>query len=403
MRTLPLLLTALLVSLTFACGTPEEQTPPPDAGVLLPPPDAGQVEVGPAWQFGTGEASSVTLTEIAGEGDGLLVPRDLAFNPMRPDELWVVNNGLDPVKGEDSTVIIHDASTDGRVAEHRKDAFAMHFMPFPSSIAFGANETTIGYEGTFATCHESRNTYEGQAAPNDFMGPALWSSHPDVFAMHDPHGLGSHLDMLHGSPDCMGIAWERDNVYWVFGGKAHDGQANQRPTPAIVRYDFALDHGIGADDHADGTIHQYMTNEVMREPGIPSHLIFDPASKLLYIADTGNGRVLALDTTSGTEGRNLQGQEPLVAYKEMTDAEVTVVIPPGQLIWPSGIELKDDLLFVSDNATGIISAFTLEGERVKQLDTGLGTGMLAGMAFGPDDKLYFVDMGFHRVLRIDPK
>jgi hypothetical protein len=39
---------------------------------------------------------------------------------------------------------------------------------------------------------------------------------------------------------------------------------------------------------------------------------------------------------------------------------------------------------------------------VSHLDTGLPSGAFSGLAFGPDGKLYFVDMIGHRVLRIDP-
>lgn len=68
----------------------------------------------------------------------------------------------------------------------------------------------------------------------------------------------------------------------------------------------------------------------------------------------------------------------------------------------SGIEVRGDLIYVSDNASGRISAFTKAGERVNWLDTDLPAGSLAGITFGPDDKLYFVDMLGDRVYRIDP-
>jgi hypothetical protein len=57
---------------------------------------------------------------------------------------------------------------------------------------------------TFATCQESRNTYNDQAPPNDFMGPTLWPADFDVYAHSNPEAvafvgsdLGSHIDMLH--------------------------------------------------------------------------------------------------------------------------------------------------------------------------------------------------------------
>ena len=60
------------------------------------------------------------------------------------------------------------------------------------------------------------------------------------------------------------------------------------------------------------------------------------------------------------------------------------------------------LLYVTDNASGWIHAFTLAGERVNYLDTGRGAGALAGIAFGPDGKLYLVDMLTDEIVRIDP-
>ncbi len=404
--------------LFIACGGlplgPENQTnsstnPPQDEVVENneTPEDPNEEQNKPAVpgaELGTGDRSpsSVTLTLIAGANHGLKRPRDLAFNPMRPDELWIVS------AEDDSVLIITDASKPTRKHERRKDGYAMHFMDNPSSIAFGAEPTTFGKSGTFGTCQESRNTYDGHATHNDFMGPALWSSDLSIFAKLDPFGLGSHIDMLHGSPDCMGIAHEIDNVYWVFGGKAHTGTTmaqKHTPVPAIVRYDFGADHGVGADDHADGQIHQYVTHQVKRVPGVPSHLEYRAANKMLYIADTGNARVAKLDTTSGTKGAALQGQEPLRGYYMMEGASLTDVVPAssGLVQQPSGLEIKNDLLYVSDNANGRITAFTLEGESVNHLNTGLGAGALAGMAFGPDGRLYFVDMESDRVFRIDPK
>jgi hypothetical protein len=341
--------------------------------------------------FGKADGASVkfTLTEIATARQGLDNPRDLAFNPLRPDELWVVNHG------DDSAVIIHDASTSRREAEKQKDAYALHFMARPTALAFGGNKTTIGRPGTFATCGESRNTYDDQALPNDFMGPTLWSSDLSVFAQFDPNGLGSHLDMLHNSPLCMGIAWEAGNAYWAFGGL--DG--------ALFRYDFNVDDGIGNDDHSDGTVRQYATGEVSYVKGVPSHLVYRSADKSLYVADTGNARIAKLDTTSGSKGRRLEIMEPMASAYEYDGAVLEDVVPAsaGQLQQPSGLELQGRYLYVSDNANGRISAFTFKGKLAKRIETGLPKGSLGGMAFGPDKKLYFVDMKKDRVLRIDPQ
>ncbi len=341
-------------------------------------------------ELGSGDhgEDSVDFTLIADEDSRLREPRDLAFNPLRDDELWIVNHA------DDSAVIVFHASTDERTSERRLDGYALHFFDAPSALAFGGAETTIGTDGTFATCGESRNDYNHQAEHNDFMGPALWSSDLSVFAMFNPNGLGSHLDMLHCSPLCMGIAHQEDNVYWAFDG-LHE---------AIVNYDFAQDDGIGNDDHSDGEAYRYVEGEVGYVEGVPSHVFYRAKDAMLYIADTGNARIARLDTTSGEPGARLTAFEPMEEYRRIDDAVIEDVVPASSelLEAPSGLEVRDELIYVSDNANGRISAFTLEGERVNWLDTGLAGGALGGMAFGPDDKLYFADSLGERVLRVDP-
>ena len=35
-------------------------------------------------------------------------------------------------------------------------------------------------------------------------------------------------------------------------------------------------------------------------PGVPSHMAYRSSDRVLYLADSGNGRIAKLDTTSGT-------------------------------------------------------------------------------------------------------
>ena len=373
------------------CGGSGSGTGPAASEDSQPPTEDAPAPVVRASELGSGDhsADSVVLTPIASSTERLAMPRDLAFNPLRPDELWVVN------MGDESVVIVHDTSTDTRTTERRKDGDASHFMAKPAALAFGADETTFGIPGTFASCGESHNTRDGTMPGDDFMGPALWSSDPSIFAKRNPHGLGSHLDMLHNSPLCMGIAHESANVYWTISGKSN----------AILKYDFKKDHGIGNDDHSDGECYEYARGAFKYVEGVPSHLAYRGADAMLFIADTGNARVAKLDTKSGTKGTKLISKEPMAGYFRMDAATLTDVVTAdsGMLTAPSGLELRNDFVYVSDNANGRISAFTLDGERVNWIDTGLPPGSLGGMAFGPDDKLYFVDMLGNRVLRIDPK
>src|SRR6056300_1144441 len=95
-------------------------------------------------------AEEVSWTLIGDESDGLNTPRDLGFNPERPGELWVSN------RTDDTTTIFFDAAQSNQSSENRLDPYAFHFMEEVSSLDFGAS-------GTFATCQESRNTYDDQA------------------------------------------------------------------------------------------------------------------------------------------------------------------------------------------------------------------------------------------------
>lgn len=369
-------LSLVLLAFSSSCGGsagPATTAEPPKPEVVLAPE--------------LGKKGAADLVELAGPDARLTHPRDLAFNPARSGELWVVNDG------DNSVVVVHDATGAAPTTERRIDPAADHFLHRPTSIAFGGEATTFGSTGTFGTCGESRNE-NGVEGGADFMGPVLWSSDLAIFAKKDPIGLGSHLDMLHNSPLCMGIAHETANVYWTLSGKSN----------AIVKYDFGADHDIGLDDHSDGASFEYVRTQVKYAPEIPSHLFFHPADGMLYIADTGNGRVAKLDTKSGVRGAKLATKElQKGGHYRMNEAALVDVVAPGVLTAPSGLEIHKDHLFVSDNATGKIVAFNLAGEQVNAFDTGLGAGALGGMNFGPDGKLYIVDMTGNRVFRVEPR
>jgi sugar lactone lactonase YvrE len=228
---------------------------------------------------------------------------------------------------------------------------------------------------------------------NLFMGPAMFTTDRTIFAKRVT-GLGSHYDMLHQTPFCRGIAHETANVYWTFN--AFDS--------SIDKYNFNKDHGPGEDDHSDGEIYRYVPGKVKgAEDGTPSHLVLDPNDQFLYVADTGNGRIVRLDTTKGEKTGELERyNEDLKDSGLMTGVDLEVVVPPGVLEKPSGIEVKNDLLYVTDAATSTFHVFQKDGTEVRKLSTGLPAGALAGFTFGPDDKIWFTDKVGGKVLRIDP-
>jgi hypothetical protein len=330
---------------------------------------------------GDGSTASVVFTKAWQTADEINDPTDIGFNPSKPTETWLVN------WDDDAAIIIQNIGTPEMTFERRRDPAAEHFMQHPPAFSFGVVIPEWGQ--TFATCGDDD---VGGGSAKDFIGPALFTANLDIFAKPTPTGLGSHLDMLHATSFCRGIDHVADNQYFAFN--AQKG--------ALDKYNFVADHGPGNDDHSDGEIWRYVEGEVAGVDGVMSHVDYDPATQMLYVADTGHQRITKLDTTTGTEAGNFPGLEPVQLRKRMEGAVMTEVVPPGTLQEPSGIELRGEYLFVSDSATSRFYAFSLDGQVVRTLDTGLPPGSLAGFTFGPTDgKLYFVDRLNDVVWRID--
>jgi sugar lactone lactonase YvrE len=331
--------------------------------------------------FGDGSHSldSITLTVIARSSDDLDIPRDIAFHPDRPDELWVVN------RGDDSLTVLFDPGTSAFFSQNFASVGNNHFLAQPSSIAFSDN-------GNFATIHETDDFTQGPGTtPADFMGPTLWSSNMSVV----DGGHGGHLDMLHNSPNGMGIAWQEDNTFWVFDGY-HS---------AISRYAFHGDHGPGGADHSDGEMLRYVEGEVGREANVPSHMELDHDSGLLYIADTGNRRIAVLDTATGVVGGSVSpNYDGVSTHREVNGAEIDTLVDfdSGNMGVPSGLALRDGVLYVSDNSLGIIWALGLNSTLVDWIDLERSEGALMGIAFDESGRLYVVDAEAEEILRIDP-
>ena len=331
-------------------------------------------------EFGTDETRKFVV--VGNAQDGLSVPRDLEFHPTRPNELWTVNRSFD------GTVTFYNAGTEQQIADKRDDRYGNHFMEEVSAIAFGDGDF-------FGTAQETTNTYDNQAPGNNFTGPALWTSDTSIYDRAHQTGelLGSHMDMLHESPNGMGIAHDNNNAYWYYDGYYGN----------IVYYDFVEDHGPGEDDHSDGIVRRYMDATVSRVPGIPGHMILDKSTGWLYTCDPGTRRVTRLDTKTGSviSSGNVDGSqlEPLAEYTRYGGATYQVLVGEG-LERPCGIELYDGKLFVTDNRTNEIIAFDLEGKELNRISTPAESIM--GITVGPNGKIWYVDAEADQVVRIDP-
>ena len=318
------------------------------------------------------------MTVVATEADGLNNPKDVEFNPFKDDDAWVCS------KDDSSMLIISDASTSPRFDKNVGAPSSTHFMAKPSGLAFGK-------DGFLATVHEEDQLTQGNATPEDFMGPTLWTSKKNQF----DGGHGSHYDMLHNTPNGAGIAWEKNNVYWLF-----DGYHN-----SLTRYNFKSDHGPGGADHSDGDIRRFAEGEVSYVPETVSHMWYDAETDLLYVADTGNARIAVLDTKSGTSGNPIGPNYDNVSQNVYDGAVIDTFIEGSEfgITAPSGLEYFEGRLYVADADSGVIHAFNLDGERLDYLETGRTDGSLGGLAFSPLGDLWFVDSGANELVRIQAK
>lgn len=315
---------------------------------------------------------------IADYTSRLSQPQDLDFNtdPARPNELWIINKGT-----SGTTVMLTNPGTPTQAFDYREDGNAMHFMTQPSGIAFSPNFKT------WATCP---NVLDANYSGTQFTGPTLWSSDLNIYA-RPSGGNGSHIDMLHQSPYSMGIAAEKDNIFWLFDGYNRN----------IVRYDFAADHGPGNDYHGDGKVYRYVEVSVLREPTVPSHLILDANKKWLYIVDGGNKRILRMDITTGTKADDIVPYaEPLAEYWRMQNVTWEVFIDAG-LQKPCGIDIADNRLFVSDYQTGEIICYDINSRKILgRFNT--GKSGITGIKIY-NGRIWFVNALESTCMQVEPK
>lgn len=298
------------------------------------------------------------------------------------------------------------------------DYNAWHFMRRPTGIAFGAPQIWLepndpgaihdkqrllskrtAFKSTFATCAEHRTAnFTDQPF---FIGPTLWTADPAIYngskGAYD-WSNGAHLDMVHGTAYCMGIAFERDTRYWTFNGNFG----------TLDVYDFGAPHFPGHYYHANSTVTRYRfgDNPLARLPNVPSNMVL--VGKQLFIADSGNGRLVAFDIAA--KGRHVEYHFSLPP--ELQRIEVLEGVPLrdivsrqtlgkqwGEHVAPSGLALLNkQTLALANHASGHITLLDLNGKVLRTIDTGLGEGIGGMTALGGD--LYFAHMETRKVYRV---
>jgi len=323
-------------------------------------------------------SASVRIRIIATEADQLSVPRDLAFNSDEPTQLWIANNQ------SSSITILRDVGLPTQNARTRRGPGNTHFLSRPSALAFGA-------PGTLGTAQE-QDAITQPTTPGSFMGPTLWDSTYEFF----DGGLASHLDMLHNSPNSVGIAWERDNVYWIVDG-LHG---------SLTQYDFREPHELGGADHSDGIVLRYAAGMIGYVRGVSSHAEFDPMTQRVFVADTGNNRIAVLDPAGATQGARISPNFDGTNQRMMTGGTLETFVDGAafEMQAPSGLALVNDLFYVTDNTTSRVFAFDRMGRLIDWLDLSdrVQTGALMGIALSADGRVYLTDAADNRVIEVSP-
>lgn len=330
----------------------------------------------------TASGATYTYEVIANSSDQIVEPTDLDFHPN--GDLWVINFGTENSGG--STVKITDPNSGSPTTLWQQDGNAWHFMSLPSGIAFSNN-------GNFAT---STAVFDAnhQSTTSPFTGPTLWSSDPAIYAQPSG-GNGSHIDMLHESPYCMGIAAYDDNAFWVFDKNSND----------IVMYDFQEDHGPGNDDHSDAIVLRYPEVQVdWINQNIPSHLKYQKESDNLFIMDGGNGRIVMMEANSGTVGGTpaFGPFEPLAQYENVTGVTQVDLINTG-FTQGCGIDVIDHNIIISDFSNGDIIIFERNGNTATETGRiSTGSAGVAGVVIGPEGRIWYVNNTTNEVIKIEP-
>ena len=344
-------------------------------------------------------------------------PRDLAFNPATR-ELWVINNNTQSVTLfgglQEAMRTAHEAQSPvqrantvgpdalgGVTAANRRDRGYYHYMARAAAITFDER-------GHFATCQESENNYDFRDLPNFFMGPTLYNASDSLLFQADGEpcthedrvpGDGSvdgsevepcfvaHIDMLHESPVCVGIVHDPEtvtpwgNVYWVVASRFEPTSPEYSPDElTLLRYDFEKPHGVGVLDHSLANVRRYHEVAIKRRPGVPGHIVVDPSSDTVYIADTGNNRIVAVDRSTGSfdnHARVDQGGEFLLFSATEPAFEYSVYhcleqnSTWAEVAAPSGIAVDENFVYVSEHDSGHIVALEKgTGREAGRVDTG---------------------------------
>jgi DNA-binding beta-propeller fold protein YncE len=336
------------------------------------------------------DSSKNIFVLVASSTNSLVSPIDLDFYPdqsKRPNELWILNQGTNSTGG--STEIVFDVNKSTRTYKYVKDGNSWHFMAMASAIAFGNSNWA-----------SSQDIIDANRQGGKYTGPTLWPGDLSIYGIVGNPSTqtenGSHLSMIHQTPYGKGIAFEKDNVFWVLDG--YEGN--------IKRYDFGDPHQPGGDDHSGGGVKVYPDFKFTRHATLPGHIVIDANRKYLYGCDPVGKRVFRIDITTGTNSgarTKINGETLGLGYVTYSGLVREDSLIKG-LNTPVGIDIYGNRLIVTDNGTDEIIIFDItnnykEVGRIKLKYVSNPDPM--GIKVGPDGKIYYVDKTNKRAYMID--
>lgn len=303
-------------------------------------------------------------------------PTDLDYNKADPNQLWILNKGIEGGEAGGTTLMILNPGTATQSFDYRKDGNAWHFMVNPGALAFG--------DTTWATAQDYFNANR-QESSGAWCGPTMWPSDLSIYAIvgnpASNQANGSHYDMIHQSTYSSGIAHEVNNTYWV-----NDGNFGN-----ITKYNFNSGHVPGGHEHENGEVYRHVDVPFAMSPRSPAHM--EIKGNWLYYVNPGTKSINRMDITSGTIGKDISSTanygEELATFVEVNNTTWETVVSTG-LERPCGLDLNDKYLIVSDNATGEIIIYDINTfAELKRLQTDALSIM--GIKFDAVGDIFYVD------------
>ena len=207
-------------------------------------------------------------------------------------------------------------------------------MPAPTSLAFGADQTN-------------------DAALNAALAPGHLRHLPGVAQRRQRlHGPGVVVERPVGLRRAQRHARARTSTCstrarsaWASPGRGR-ATSTGRSTASADRSAATTSSRTTASATTTtptASIWRYVLGQVKAVAKVVSHLFYRAEDQMVYIADTGNGRVVKLAANSGTAAGAIVPRQDEAESWDMTGATLTEVVPrsAGLFMLPSGLEIHE--------------------------------------------------------------